>query len=46
MQKLTWPAYSDDLNLIEHAWDNMKRRVRPQIPAQSDMGGGDYGRAL
>ena len=30
---LSWPAVSPDLSLIEHAWDEMERRLR-QLPNQ------------
>jgi len=33
---LTWPARSRDLNLVEHIWDNIGRRVKERTsPVQS-----------
>ncbi|CAK1586978.1 unnamed protein product [Parnassius mnemosyne] len=32
-----WSPYPDDLNPIEHIWDNLKRRVRSRIPAPTTI---------
>lgn len=32
IHKMEWPARSPDLNPIEHAWDELDRRVRNRVP--------------
>lgn len=32
---LDWPPYSPDMNVIEHVWDLLDRRVRQRTPAPS-----------
>ena len=32
IETLPWPAYSLDINPIEHVWDHLDRRVRSRQP--------------
>ena len=40
VQWLDWPAVSPDLNLFEHVWSDVARRVKDLLPArtQNDLG--------
>ncbi|GFW67662.1 transposable element Tcb2 transposase [Trichonephila clavipes] len=31
ISRMDWPAYSPDLNLIEHVWDALRRRVAARL---------------
>ena len=38
IDKLDWPANSPDMNIIEHAWDHLDRRVRSRSPLPKNLG--------
>jgi hypothetical protein len=38
INKLDWPANSPNMNIIEHAWDYLDRRVHSQSPLPKNLG--------
>jgi hypothetical protein len=38
IDKLDWPVNSPDMNIIEHAWDYLDRRVRLRSPLPKNLG--------
>lgn len=38
IQVSLWLASNPQLNLIEHIWDNLKRRVKAKVPAPTILG--------
>ena len=38
VDKLDWPPNSPDMNIIEHAWDHLDRRVRTRTPLPRNVG--------
>ncbi|ERL89227.1 hypothetical protein D910_06601 [Dendroctonus ponderosae] len=37
IQRLVWPARRADLNVIEHVWDKLKRRIRRRDPTPENL---------
>ncbi|GFU41096.1 DDE_3 domain-containing protein [Trichonephila clavipes] len=37
INRMDWPAYSSDLNPIEHVWDKLDRRIAARQPPPTDL---------
>lgn len=37
MRLLKWPSCSPDMNIIEHVWDDVNKRVRESLPAEPNI---------